>query len=32
VVRDPKSHKLTIRGVGKILRDTGDVYSSQCKM
>ena len=32
VVRDPKTHKLAIRGVGKILRDTGDVYSSQCKM
>jgi branched-chain amino acid transport system substrate-binding protein len=32
VVRDPKTHKLAIRGVGKILRDTGDVYSNQCKM
>ena len=32
VVRDPKTHKLALRGVGKILRDTGDVYSSQCKM
>ena len=32
VVRDAKSGKLRIRGVGKIMRDTGDVYSSQCKM
>ena len=32
VVRDPKTNKLHIRGVGKIMRDVGDVYSSQCKM
>jgi branched-chain amino acid transport system substrate-binding protein len=32
VVRDPKSRKLEIRGVGKILRDVGDVYSGACKL
>ncbi|GAC1658600.1 MAG: ABC transporter substrate-binding protein [Candidatus Elarobacter sp.] len=32
VVRDPKTGKLRIRGVGKILRDTGDVYAGQCKL
>jgi branched-chain amino acid transport system substrate-binding protein len=32
VVRDAKTGKLHIRGVGKIMRDVGDVYSSQCKM
>ena len=32
VVKDPKSGKLSIRGVGKILRDTGDVYSTQCRL
>ncbi|GAC1575857.1 MAG: ABC transporter substrate-binding protein [Candidatus Elarobacter sp.] len=31
VVRDKKG-KLTIRGVGKILREVGDVYSSACKL
>jgi branched-chain amino acid transport system substrate-binding protein len=32
VVRDPQTKKLQIRGVGKIMRDTGDVYSGQCKL
>ena len=32
VVKDPKTGKLTIRGVGKILRDEGDVYSGACKL
>ncbi len=32
VVRDKKTGKLTIHGFGKIARDVGDVYSSQCKM
>ena len=32
VVRDPKTQKLQLRGVGKIMRDTGDVYSGACKM
>ena len=32
VVKDPKSGKLSIRGVGKILRDAGDAYSSQCRL
>ncbi|BDE08112.1 ABC transporter substrate-binding protein [Vulcanimicrobium alpinum] len=27
-----KNGKLVIRGFGKILRDTGDVYASQCKL
>jgi len=31
-VRDPKTQKLKLRGVGKILRDAGDAYSSQCKL
>ena len=32
VLRDPKTKKLTIRGVGKIMRDVGDVYSGQCRL
>jgi branched-chain amino acid transport system substrate-binding protein len=32
VVRDPKTKKLRLRGVGKILHDAGDVYSGQCKL
>jgi branched-chain amino acid transport system substrate-binding protein len=32
VVKDKKTGKLTIRGFGKIAREVGDVYSSQCKL
>ncbi|HEY0614707.1 MAG TPA: ABC transporter substrate-binding protein [Candidatus Elarobacter sp.] len=32
VVRDPKTKQLKLRGVGKIMRDQGDVYASQCKL
>jgi branched-chain amino acid transport system substrate-binding protein len=32
VVRDKKTGKLVIRGVGKIMAQAGDVYSSACKL
>jgi len=32
VVRDAKTGKLVIRGVGKIMAQAGDVYSNACKL